>query len=236
VIAAALLLALAALGIGAPYLVLKRLGWSVARRGDAGAAAIGLSFDDGPDPEMTPVVLDLLARHGVQATFFVVGVAAERHPDLVRRALADGHEVGSHGWRHRHALFQRWPLEGWFDTVRGVRRLAALIDRPVRLYRGPWGAYSWSSRLAARRMRVAPVNWSIEAHDWHPRFAPRDVVRKVLDEASAGAIIVMHDAGRGGNKTVHALDELLHGLRARGLEPVPVSRLRGLAAEGAGAP
>ncbi len=224
IVAASILLILVA-AIGVPYLFVKHLGIGITRRARAARATIGLTFDDGPDPETTPRVLDLLWQHGVKATFFVEGTAAERHPGLVRRALAEGHDVASHGFRHRHALFQRWPLEGYFDTVAGVRRLERLIGRRVDFFRPPWGAYSWGVLIAARRCGVRTVNWSIESHDWHPRFEAPDVVRKVLEEAESGAIIVMHDAGRGGPKTVHALGAVLAGLTARGLSPVPLSRM-----------
>ncbi len=87
-----------------PYVFIKHLGWGVVRRGAGGGGAIGLTFDDGPDPEHTPRVLEILARHGVHATFFVKGDAASAHPELVQRLVRAGHEVGSHGYHHRHAL------------------------------------------------------------------------------------------------------------------------------------
>jgi peptidoglycan/xylan/chitin deacetylase (PgdA/CDA1 family) len=211
--------------IAIPYVFIKHLGWGILRRGSSRELTIGLTFDDGPDPESTPRVLDILARHGVRATFFVVGEAARAHPDLVRRALREGHDVGSHGDRHRHALFHRPPLAGYFDTRNGIRALDRLTGKKTRFFRPPWGAYSWSVLFAIQRCRVEPVHWTVEAHDWHPRYAAPDVVRKVLAEAHAGGVIVMHDSGRGAPKTLAALDDVLQGLIARGLRPVPISQL-----------
>ena len=212
--------------VAVPYAFVKHLGWGILRRGDGQERAVAVTFDDGPDPESTPIVLDILARHGVRATFFVVGEAADRHPDLVRRIVAGGHEIASHGQRHRHALFHRPPLAGFFDTRRGIRRLEAQLGGRTKFFRPPWGAYSWSVLAAIRGARVTPVNWTVEAHDWHPRFAPADVARKVLAEARPGAIIVMHDSGRGAPKTIRALDEILRGLAVRDLRPVPLSSLK----------
>ena len=212
--------AIFAVVVAVPYVVIKRAGvgvWKRARRDDG---AIGLSFDDGPDPIATPRVLEVLDRAGVRATFFLLGEAADAHPELVRRIVAAGHEVASHGYRHRHALFQRLPLAGFFDVRRARRRLGH-----TRFYRGPHGAYSWSVLAAVWAAGMQPVNWSVEAHDWHPRFSPADVVAKVLAEARSGGVIVMHDGGRGAARVVTALEPVLAGLAERGFRPVPLGEL-----------
>jgi len=210
--------------VGIPYVVVKHLGVGIHRRGRASDARfVALTFDDGPDPIATPRLLASLRRHGAKATFFVSGDAARAHPQLVRQLIAEGHDVGSHGFAHRHALFERWPLAGFFDTRRALDQLDALLGRRTRFFRPPFGAYSWSVLLAIWIARVQPVNWSVESHDWHPRYAPSDVVTKILDEARPGAVIVMHDGGRGAEKSVPSIEPVLLGLAARGLVPVPLS-------------
>ena len=210
--------------VGIPYVVIKHMGVGIRRGARRDDGVIGLSFDDGPDPIATPRVLDELARAGVRATFFVSGDAVAAHPELVLRAVAEGHEVCSHGYRHQHALFQRWPLTGYADTRRAIRELEALTGK-TRWYRGPHGAYSWSVLAAAHVCRVSPVNWTVEAHDWHPEYTPARVVGKVLAEARTGGVIVMHDGGRGGVRSVHALAPVLAGLVERGLRAVPLGEL-----------
>jgi len=221
---AAIVLGFGVVAIAIPYVVVKRAGVGIRTRARRGDGVIGLSFDDGPDPVATPAILCVLERAGVRATFFVTGEAADAHPELVAQLRAAGHDVASHGYRHRHALFQRWPLAGFFDTHKAVRRLEAMVGA-TRFYRGPFGAYSWATLAAARLHGLACVNWTVEAHDWHPAFAPADVVAKVLREARPGGVIVMHDAGRGAARSVHALAPVLAGLAARGLQPVPLSEL-----------
>lgn len=219
-----IVLAILVVVVGIPYGVIKHLGVGIRRGARRDDGVIGLSFDDGPDPIATPRILEVLARTGVRATFFVTGEAVAKYPELVRRAIAEGHEVCSHGHRHEHALFQRWPFTGYFDTRRAVRDLEAITGK-TRWYRGPHGAYSWSVLAATKLLRVSPVNWTVEAHDWHPHFTPATVVDKVLAEASSGGVIVMHDGGRGGARSVHALEPVIAGLQARGLRAVPLSEL-----------
>jgi len=220
VLAAEIILGFAIVVIAIPYFVIKHVGVGVWKRAARDDGAIGLSFDDGPHPEATPRILDILERAGVRATFFVVGEAAAAHPELIARIRAAGHELASHGHRHRHALFQRWPLTGFIDTWRALREL----DRP-RFYRGAHGAYSWSVLAAAWLRGAQPVNWTVEAHDWHPEFTPAAVTAKVLREARSGGVIVMHDGGRGAARSVHALPPVLAGLAKRGLRAMPLGEL-----------
>jgi peptidoglycan/xylan/chitin deacetylase (PgdA/CDA1 family) len=234
-----ILLGFAIVAIAIPYFVIKHAGVGVWKQADRDDGAIGLSFDDGPDPVATPRVLDILERAGVKATFFVVGEAAAAHPELIARIRAAGHELACHGHRHRHALFQRWPLTGFVDTWRALADLdrlrtrlasaarpgeAGAFDRP-QFYRGAHGAYSWSVLAAAWLRGVQPVNWTVEAHDWHPAFTAADVTAKVLREAASGGVIVMHDGGRGGARSIHALEPVLAGLAERGLRPMSLREL-----------
>jgi peptidoglycan/xylan/chitin deacetylase (PgdA/CDA1 family) len=208
-----------------PYVFIKHLSWGVRREGARHERLVALTFDDGPNPESTPRILEILARHRVHATFFVVGEAADAHPELARRILAEGHALGSHSYRHRHALFHRPPLQGFFDTRKGVARLRQIIGKQPHFFRPPWGAYSWSVLCAIWLERVRPIHWTVESHDWHPRFRPADVVRKVLAEVHPGAVICMHDSGRGATRSVHALDQILRGLAAQRLRPALLSEM-----------
>ena len=85
--------------------------------------------------------------------------------------------------------------------------------------------FLWSTLAAARACGVRPVNWTIEAHDWHPDFTPAAVTAKVLREAASGGVIVMHDGGRGAARSIHALEPVLAGLAERGLRAMPLREL-----------
>ncbi len=223
---------------GPPYLLWQWWGLSVVQRGLGSARPeLGLTFDDGPDPETTPRVLDALAEAGVRATFFVLGERAEAHPELIARLRDEGHELALHGWRHRHG-WARAPAEAYADVLRGARTLEKLAGTPPRFFRPPHGAYTWAQQAAARRLGLTPVHWTVEAHDWHPAYGPEAVVRRVvegtlpgggrIEGAMPGDIVVMHDAGPGGRTAAEALPGLLAELKARGFHPKPVGALRGL--------
>lgn len=152
-----------------------------------GAQATALTFDDGPDPESTPALLDLLARYGARATFFLIGKRAAKHPELVARILAEGHAIGNHSWDH--PALSRLSFAGVGDQL---RRAAAAIDRPLALMRPPYGDQSLASHLAARRLGYAVITWSLVGADW----AQDDggvIAGRILEGLHPGAIVLLHD-------------------------------------------
>ena len=227
-----LLGALGLLGAGyllAPYLAVQLANLGLLRRGHGPDTRIALTFDDGPDPATTPRVLDALAAAGVRATFFMLGEQVERFPDLARRVAA-GHEVGAHGHVHRHGWL-RGPLSARADLKRSLDAIERATGVRPSLYRPPHGAYSLATLWAMRACGVRGVHWTLEAHDWHPQYAPQDVVRRVLEYAEPGGVAVLHDAGPGGEVTARALPQLLGALRARGYAPSALGELLDLRPE-----
>jgi peptidoglycan-N-acetylglucosamine deacetylase len=127
-----------------------------------GEKLMALTFDDGPDPETTPAVLDALARHGMRATFFVVGERAERHPDLVARIRAEGHETGSHSWNH--PSLPELPPRAAAEQI--ARTRAILGPRDAGFLRPPYGHQSLTTWRLARRAGYRVVMWTIAPGDW----------------------------------------------------------------------
>ncbi len=150
---------------------------------------LGLTFDDGPDPGSTPAVLDALRRHRARATFFALADRAEEHPDLVRSALDDGHEIGLHGPDHRR-LPSVPDAGGWLAD--GIRRLEAVSGVPVRRFRPPFGSQTLGTYRAARRHGLEVVVWAADVADWTADAAA--VVRSGLERARPGAVMLLHDA------------------------------------------
>ncbi len=150
--------------------------------------AIALTFDDGPDPEETPRMLELLERHGARGTFFMVGKRARRHPEIVARAAAAGHAVANHSWDHPS-----------FRRIRGPHRRAqirwcaeALAPHGVRLFRPPFGEQSLASRLDALLCGHRVVAWDVVAEDW--RDDPAELlVQRVMRRLRRGSIVALHD-------------------------------------------
>lgn len=182
---------------------------------------VTLTFDDGPDPGMTPAVLAALRAAGAPATFFFVGSRADRHPDLVQRAVVEGHEVGNHTWAHR-------PLAAGWKPEAELRRTEALLSRlapgSARIFRPPFGAVWPGGYGAVRRLGLLPIYWSVLPGDWDP-LTPAAVERRVLRAVHPGAVICLH-AGRpwhGG--TARAIEPMVDRLRERGYEIVPLRRM-----------
>ncbi len=196
------------------------------RRGDK---RVALSFDDGPDPEITPAVLDVLKEYRVRATFFVIGRALEAHPELGRRMAAEGHVIGNHSWGH-----SRWQ-NFWFttrlerDIVRGQQAIAAVtgVAAPG-YYRPPVGLKSGELGHAAWKRGLTLVAWSLHSRDTRLGDA-QSIARRVLDRVQDGDIVLMHDGhdlpGRKRPLCAPALRLILSGLRERGLECVTVPEL-----------
>ncbi|MDA8194082.1 MAG: polysaccharide deacetylase family protein [Thermaerobacter sp.] len=184
---------------------------------------LALTFDDGPGPD-TPDVLDALRENAVQATFFVVCAGARRAPELLRRMLNEGHEIGLHGRRHVSA-YRMMPWTAFHDVVAGVREVEALTGVRPTLYRPPWGHVNLGTWLAIRRLRLTPVFWQVAPDDWRADRTPEEIARRVVQWSQPGVTVVLHDAGGDRRRTVAAVGPIVRGLRSLGIEPGAVREL-----------
>jgi peptidoglycan/xylan/chitin deacetylase (PgdA/CDA1 family) len=191
--------------------------------------AVAFTFDDGPDPETTPRVLDLLARHGAHATFFVVGCRAAEHPELVRRIVAEGHALGSHTYEHSHVFHFRSARRMREDIQRGIAAIAHATGSEPTLFRPPQGLRTPLLRDALARLPLVCVTWTGRGLDTLGRPASR-IVARLEPEVRPGAILTLHDGhGFGGRNdrrpTVDALGRLLELAGERGLRCVSLAAL-----------
>lgn len=191
--------------------------------------AVALTFDDGPSPRFTPEVLDILGAHGASATFFVVGLAVRSHPELVRRAVAEGHEVANHTLSHERLDWLdrdrvRAQLEGGAEAI-GALGLG-LPARP-RLVRPPFGLEGATSRaeLQAGGWEVARWHGCLERH--LRRDPASNASARLAAAARPGDILLAHDGGEPDrHATVAALPGLLIALRAHGLAVTSIGGLQ----------
>ncbi len=153
-------------------------------------AMLALTFDDGPDPDWTPRLLDVLGAASVRATFFPIAARAVAHPEVILRIVADGHWIGLHCDEHvRHS--QRSIAWGRQDTARALELLMSLGVRPT-LWRTPWGdTAAWSDRVA-RENRLRIVGWTVDTHDWRGDAAGT-MFRATREDLRDGAIVLAHD-------------------------------------------
>jgi peptidoglycan/xylan/chitin deacetylase (PgdA/CDA1 family) len=180
-------------------------------------------LDDGPDPAWTPRVLDVLAREGIRAAFFLVGVRAAAAPAIVRRMSEEGHDLGNHTFGHRN-LWRLGRAGTRAEVADGHAAIADAGGTPPRFFRPPWGITNpfLAPALAARGTPC--VFWSAQTEGLRPA-GPSVQVARALGGAWSGAILDLHDAdgvpGAGG-RVVGALPAMIAGLRRRGYAMVPL--------------
>jgi peptidoglycan/xylan/chitin deacetylase (PgdA/CDA1 family) len=185
---------------------------------------VALTFDDGPHPEGTPAVLEILARARARGTFFVVGEQVERRPELVAEIVAAGHAVALHG--HRHRLQLRLSAATIRDDLRrGSAAIAAATGASPRWHRPPYGAYSRPGLVAAREAGLEPLLWSRWGKDWRKFTTPGAVAARATRDLAPGDVILLHDADHYSSrashrKTVRALPAILAELKRRELDTV----------------
>jgi peptidoglycan/xylan/chitin deacetylase (PgdA/CDA1 family) len=210
---------------------LTRLPDAAARRGE-----IAITFDDGPDPEVTPRVLDALDRAGAPGTFFCVGRRAQAHPGLVREIVRRGHAVENHSHAHSTAF-------GWYGPARLVREIAAaqgalsaLAGRAPAFFRSPFGVRNPFVDPVLARLGLAYVSWTRRGYDAVDGDAAR-VLSRLTGRLAAGDVLVLHDgvatgARRARPAVLDVLPRLLEVAASRRLKPVTLAAACG---DGSGA-
>jgi peptidoglycan-N-acetylglucosamine deacetylase len=163
-----------------------------------GAEGVVLTFDDGPDEDATPEVLDALDAAGARATFFLVGEQVEAHPALAREFLQRGHDVQLHGYRHL-AHDSLSPDEARHDLERGAGALREATGVEARFYRPPYGRFSQGSYDACGALGLEPVYWSAWGTDWET-ISPERIAELVNPDLSPGAVVLLHDSPRYGHR------------------------------------
>ncbi len=194
-------------------------------RGPAGDGKVALTFDDGPSAPHTEQILDILRERGVTATFFLCGRNVERHPEIARRILAEGHTIGNHTYSHPFPYFRRRSfIAAEVDRAQDVTE--RVTGQQPRIFRPPFGA-RWLGMYPVLRERGLPlVNWSDTGYDW---VEGADIVGETLKHLRPGSIILLHDGKRicpphqvDQSRTVSALPAIIDGARQAGLTFVSV--------------
>jgi peptidoglycan-N-acetylglucosamine deacetylase len=205
-------------------------------QGEGGPHDVALTFDDGPDPAWTPKVLDILKTANVKATFFIVGVNAERYPALVRRIVDEGHEIGNHTYYHPN-LALCWPEHIRLELNATQLLIQSLTGRATTLFRPPYAADTQPSALSdltplevAQELNYLCVLENIDPQDW-ARPGAETILQRIKQQRHDGNIILLHDAGGDRAQTVQALPHIIEYLKTRGDSIVPLSRLLGTTRE-----
>src|SRR5881275_3270751 len=182
---------------------------------------IALTFDDGPNEKLTPRLLDLLAQHHIHGTFFVIGENVAQHPEIVQRAVREGHEIGNHSWSHPNLAKMsddavRSQIKRTEEAITG-----AIGSRPA-LLRPPYGSLTTRQKhFIHDELGYEIVLWDVDPYDWK-RPGPSVVTNRILKETRPGSIVLSHDIHPG---TIEAMPATLSELEAKGFKFVTVSEL-----------
>ena len=178
-----------------------------ARRSIQPGDVVYLTFDDGPNPNHTPEVLDILARHGARATFFVIGSLVERYPGIFQRIVAEGHTVANHTWRHENLA--RLNKAEFDETISRTEEI--LGDHATPCLRPPYAATGSHTREWAAEYGLEVHLWSVSANDWLGLNAT-EIANRIESQVTAGSVVLMHDGGGNRTQTVRGLEMLLDRL------------------------
>ena len=206
--------------------------WAPVVRSLPSREEVALTFDDGPHPEFTAGILDVLAKERVKGTFFVIGRIAKEYPSMVRRMVEEGHAVGNHSFDHEHFGVNK-NRAYWDGQIRETQRVVMEITgkAPV-LFRPPMGFKTWHIAGAAKAVGLPMIGWSVRAFDTQA-IGAQELTRRVVKKTSGHDIVLMHDGmdphrkgGSGGEvsqkQTVEALPGVIAGIREKGLRIVPL--------------
>lgn len=206
--------------------------YEVERFGKPKSKEIALTFDDGPDPNYTPKILDTLAQYHVLATFFVVGQNASVNPDLIERMYREGHEIGNHTFTHPNVA-EVSSLQTKVELNTTERLIQELTGHSSVLFRPPYVADAEPSSpgellpiLRAQETGYTMIGEMIDPLDW-TRPAPDEIVKRINGQLNYGNVILLHDAGGDRSNTVKALPKIIESLRSQGYTFVTVGDLIG---------
>jgi peptidoglycan-N-acetylglucosamine deacetylase len=185
--------AAAQVGVAATWLPGVRRALVPSLLGRGRPSSVALTFDDGPHPEGTPAVLDVLDELGWTATFFVLGSQARRYPDIVRETAGRGHEIAVHGDEHRY-LIARAPWTAYDDLRRAHDTVGDITGVEPHWWRPPYGVLSGPALLAARTLGLQPVLWSAWGRDWEAEATPASIVAGLVAAPLPGATLLLHDS------------------------------------------
>ena len=189
---------------------------------------IALTYDDGPNDPYTPQLMDVLARHGVRASFFLIGRFVSRRPNIVRDLVQAGHVVGNHTYTHPPLIFET-SIQIRVQLISCRQAIADAVGEHSNLFRPPYGARRPAVLRIARELGLEPVMWNAIGYDWLDT-TPQRIEQNVAKSIRGGDVIVLHDGnhqhlGTDRSKTVAATDLLIARYKAEGYEFVTIPEL-----------
>jgi peptidoglycan-N-acetylglucosamine deacetylase len=187
-----------------------------------GKKAIALTFDDGPWPESTAQVLNVLKENNIKATFFIVGQNLKNYPDLGKRIVTDGHVIANHTWHHWYHFFNQQAAA--YEIDRTSELIYQVTGVKTTLFRPPGGMLHNGLAAYARSKKYTVVMWSADSVDYKLPAVPK-LVNNVIKDSKPGGIVLLHDGGGNRSRTVKALPEIINNFKKQGYSFVTVPEL-----------
>lgn len=193
------------------------------RKKDNEFMKIALTFDDGPHPRYTPQILDILDKYGIKATFFAIGINADRYPDTMEMVISRGHEIGNHTYTHPHV--DRLDSATLYHEVEKCESaLFSHTDCKTKLFRPPEGMIDGYVKSVIKQLDYKVILWDIDTMDW-AHTPSEKIAQKVIESVSSGDIILMHDYISYNSPTPEALELFIPVLIEKGYNFVVISEL-----------
>ncbi|QHG17989.1 polysaccharide deacetylase family protein [Nostoc sp. ATCC 53789] len=183
---------------------------------------IALTFDDGPWPESTAQVLDILKENQIKGTFFVIGQNVKNYPGLLKREIAEGHVIGNHTWHHWYQFLN--PQAAAYEIDHTADQIYQVTGIKTNLFRPPGGIMHNGVADYAKNSKYAIILWSSDSVDYSRPAVPK-LINNVFRRAKPGGIVLMHDGGGNRSKTVQALPEIIANFRKQGYSFVTIPEL-----------
>jgi len=208
------------------YRALKRRHPAILWFGDESRREIAITFDDGPHPRDTPQVLDMLDKHNVRATFFLVGKYVEQYPELVKQIHQSGHQLGIHCYRHRPFPFEKPAiLRAQLERTRNaIANVCNVTPETIRDLRPPYGAFTTKTMSELTDWGYQLVMWNNIPPHWMQPLSW--TISQIFDQIIPGSVIVLHDGHGHGTKVAQILDKIAPSLKAQGFDFVTIEQMR----------
>ena len=188
---------------------LQRLYRGIVWRMNPSSKVVYLTFDDGPIPECTPQVLDVLLEHNVKATFFMVAENAQRYPEILQRVRKEGHSVGNHTYHHLRGC--KTSKQAYLQDITEAKQVLQ-----TSLFRPPHGRMTCSQKNALRQAGYKIYLWDVLTHDYNPKYTPEKMLSIVQHFTRNGSILVLHDSLKSKDRMLQALPPIIQWLQAEG--------------------
>lgn len=187
---------------------------------------VALTFDDGPDPQFTPALLDVLKKHDAQATFFVMGKKAESHPQILKRIAAENHEIGNHSYSHPD--FNKLKKDAQLEEINKTTAIIkSLTGQSPMLLRPPGGYLSYDLMEMSKKQKLTIAYWTYQqdSKDWRNGTKAPAIAGHIIKNIQPGQVIILHDGCPNSMETVRAVDMIISNLKEDGYTFVTMSEL-----------